>query len=382
MRLRYAFGLLLICLSVQSAAQAPTDSIPSLETAPKRQKISFVPIPIIFSQPETGLGYGVAVLPVWRFGTDTLVRKSNARLLAWRTQQRQSLIQLTHSMFTTNEQYIVSGELSYYYRFPINYYGTGPRTSRSDESVIEYKVFIGQQRVLRRLRPDLFVGLQGRITDLRDLQVKRDIERDGMVVAPSRFQERPVRERQDTRVIGVGPVLLYDHRDNVLSAYRGSYLELSALFNGGALGSDFQFGRYLLDARRYISLDQDHKTVLAGQVVGQFQAGAVPFRELANLGGDKLLRGYYDGRYRDRQLVVAQVELRRQLFWRFNGVLFGGVGQVGNTLADFDEGGLKYTGGAGLRFKFNRRDRLNVRFDYGVGRDGSTGFYFNFGEAF
>ena len=110
--------------------------------------------------------------------------------------------------------------------------------------------------------------------------------------------------------------------------------------------------------------------------------GAVPFRELANLGGDKLLRGYYDGRYRDRQLVVAQVELRRQLFWRFNGVLFGGVGQVGNTLADFDEGGLKYTGGAGLRFRFNRRDRLNVRFDYGVGRDGSTGFYFNFGEAF
>ena len=382
MHFRYAFALLLISLGLRAAAQTPADSVARPVAAPKRQKISFFPIPIIFSQPETGLGYGAAILPVWRFGTDTTVRKSNARLIAWRTQQRQSLVQLTHSLFTPGEQYFVSGELSYYYQFPINYYGTGPRTSRDDESVIQYKVFIGQQRVLRQLQPNLFGGLQGRLTDLRDVQVNQDIERDGVVIAPSRLTGRPLRERQDTRVIGVGPVLLYDHRDNVLSAYQGSYLELSALFNGGALGSDFRFSRYLLDARRYVSLDPNHQTMLAGQVLSQVQVGQVPFRELANLGGDRLLRGYYEGRYRDRQLVVAQVELRRRLFWRLNGVIFGGVGQVGNTLADFDEGGLKYTGGAGLRFKFNRRDRLNIRFDYGVGRDGSTGFYFSFGEAF
>ncbi|HEX8425347.1 BamA/TamA family outer membrane protein [Hymenobacter sp.] len=382
MRLCYPFIALLISLSCRVAAQAPVDSVTRSAAAPKREKISFFPIPIIFSQPETGLGYGAAILPVWRFGLDTTVRKSNARLIAWRTQEKQSLVQLTHSIFTPGEQYFISGELSYYYRFPINYYGTGPRTSRDDKSVIQYKVFIGQQRVLRRLKPNLFAGLQGRLTDLRDIQVNRDIERDGVVVAPSRLNERPLRERQNTRIVGIGPVLLYDHRDNVLSAYQGSYLEASALLNGGALGSDYRFSRYLLDARRYLSLDVNHKTVLAGQVVGQFQAGRVPFRELANLGGDKLLRGYYEGRYRDRQSVVAQVELRRQLFWRLNGVLFGGVGQVGNTLAGFDDGGLKYTGGAGLRFKFNRRDRLNIRFDYGVGRDGSTGFYFSFGEAF
>ena len=382
MRLGYTITALLLSLSFRVTAQAPPDSVARLAAAPKREKISFFPIPIVFSQPETGLGYGAAILPVWRLGTDTTVRKSNARLIGWRTQEKQSLLQLTHSLFTPGEQYFIGGELSYYYQFPINYYGTGPRTARADKSVIQYKVFIGQQRVLRRLRPNLFAGLQGRLTDLRDVRVNRDIERDGVVVAPSRLTERPLRERQNTRIAGVGPVLLYDHRDNVLSAYQGAYVELSALFNGGVLGSDYSFGRYLLDARRYVSLDTNHKTVLTGQVVGQFQAGRVPFRELANLGGDKLLRGYYEGRYRDRQSVVAQVELRRQLFWRLNGVLFGGIGQVGNTVADFDEGGLKYTGGAGLRFKFNRRDRLNIRFDYGVGRDGSTGFYFSFGEAF
>ncbi|MBC8082627.1 MAG: hypothetical protein H7Z21_05390 [Hymenobacter sp.] len=36
---------------------------------------------------------------------------------------------------------------------------------------------------------------------------------------------------------------------------------------------------------------------------------------------------------------------------------------------------------AGRRFRFNRPDRLNIRFGYGVGRDGSTGFRFSFGES-
>jgi outer membrane protein assembly factor BamA len=118
------------------------------------------------------------------------------------------------------------------------------------------------------------------------------------------------------------------------------------------------------------------------QLVGQFQGGEVPFRELANLGGANLLRGYYEGRYRDRQLLAAQAEVRRVLFGRFNGVLFGGVGQVGNTLGDFNQGSVKVAGGAGLRFRFNRRDRLNVRLDYGVGSGKSSGVYFGIGEAF
>ncbi len=63
-------------------------------------------------------------------------------------------------------------------------------------------------------------------------------------------------------------------------------------------------------------------------------------------------------------------------------MLFGGLGQVGNTLSDFGRGGIKAAGGAGLRFRFNRRDRLNVRLDYGVGRGGSSGVYFSIGEAF
>ncbi|MBC6606802.1 BamA/TamA family outer membrane protein [Hymenobacter sp. BT188] len=388
--MRFFYVCLLVSLITSSATAQPTPVAPDSVVAttekapqPKRDKPSFIPFPIIFSQPETGLGYGAAVLPVWRFGSDTTVRKSNARLIAWRTQKKQSLVQLSQTIFTPGERFLLNGELSYYYKFPINYYGFGPATDIDDESVIEYKVLIFNQRVLKKIAPNLFVGLQYRLTDLRDIQVNADInEGSPTEERPSRLYERDARERQNTLNSGLGPSILYDGRDNVLSTFQGNYLELSSYFNGGLLNSDFRFSRFLLDARHFQPLTKDNKTILATQLVGQFHVGRVPFRELANLGGEKILRGYYEGRYRDRQLVALQAEVRRHLFWRFNGVVFGGVGQVGNTLSSFDEGGLKATGGAGVRFQFNRQDRLNVRFDYGVGSGGSSGFYFSIGEAF
>ncbi|PJJ47809.1 BamA/TamA family outer membrane protein [Hymenobacter chitinivorans] len=389
MRLFYLFlSGSLLATRAYSQTPAPTSAgtpepVAPVAAVPKPAKPSFLPFPIVFSQPETGLGYGVAMLPVWRFGQDTVVRKSNARLILWRTQNNQSLVQLTHNVFTPGEKFLVNGELSYFYKYPINYYGFGPSTSRDDESTIEYKLVIVNQRVLRQVKRNVFAGLQYRLTNLRDVRVRKNIDEGTPQQRPSLLLQRPGEElRASTISSGVGPAFLYDGRDNILSAYRGNYLELSALFNGGALGSDFRFSRYLLDARHYQALGPSSKTILATQLVGQFQSGHVPFRELANLGGDKILRGYYEGRYRDRQLVALQAELRRPLFWRFNGAIFGSLGQVGNTVGDLGRNSLKATGGAGIRFKYNRRDRLNIRFDYGLARDGSTGFYFSIGEAF
>ncbi|QJX48904.1 BamA/TamA family outer membrane protein [Hymenobacter taeanensis] len=381
--MRYIYSL--IFLGIASATQAqvvPAPTLPDSAAAPaqpRREKPSFIPLPIVFSQPETGLGYGLAVLPVWRFGQDTAVRKSNARLVAWRTQKNQSLLQLTHNVFTLGEAFLLTGEASYYYKFPINYYGFGPDTRLADKSIIEYKVFIFNERVLKRVAPNVFVGGQYRLTNLRDVQLNEGIDQDPN---RSRLFDRPAREyTQDTRISGIGPSFLYDGRDNVLSTYRGNYLELGALFNGRALGSDFRFSRFVVDARHFQPLGEGTRTILATQIIGQFQSGDTPFRELANLGGDKTLRGYYEGRFRDRQLLAVQAELRRHLFWRFNGVVFGGLGQVGNTVGALVQRAPKASAGAGLRFAFNRQDRLNIRLDYGRGA-GSSGVYFSIGEAF
>ena len=38
--------------------------------------------------------------------------------------------------------------------------------------------------------------------------------------------------------------------------------------------------------------------------------------------------------------------------------------------------------GAGLRFKINKHSRTNICLDYGIGKNGSGGFYVNLGEVF
>ncbi|KAA9325289.1 BamA/TamA family outer membrane protein [Hymenobacter busanensis] len=378
---------LLLALGVLAApvfckAQArvvPADSAAARPAKPAR-KVKVAALPIVFSQPETGIAYGAAVLPVWRFGTDTATRSSTARLLGYYTQRKQSSVSLTYTIFTPGERWALNGE-AFYFNFPYYYYGVGNDTRKAEKSDISYKVVIVTQRVLKNLRPHTFAGLSFRLTDLHHIRLDDPLTDDGQ--KPNLLLERPARERQTTLTSGLGPTFLYDSRDNVLSTWRGSYLETTALLMGRYLGSDNNFTRFQLDARHFRPLRRGNtNTVLAGQVQGQFHTGTVPFRELANLGGEKMLRGIYEGRFRDRQMVAAQLELRQKLFWRLGGVVFGAAGQVHNSLGDFRPNDFNVAAGAGLRIAVNRQDRLAIRIDYAVGSGQSSGLYFAFNEAF
>lgn len=387
--MRLLFLPFLFLAALPSRAQisgAPAaDSARAVSPVPlaKPDRPSFIPLAGAFYSPETRLGLAVFITPVFRLGADTATRKSTTRLLGYYTQEKQWSIQLEHSLFTPGERYAIIGNWRFY-DYPIFYYGTGDNTRTDDEGLVQYKLVTISQRVLRRLgkgkataksgtaeknQPRLFAGPQVVVTNMWDIDATQ---------AP-KLAERPARELQPTLVAGAGPVLLLDTRDRLTFPTAGAYAELSATFTG--LGGDYSFGRYVADLRRYVGLDGGRgKHVLAVQVVGQFHAGEVPFRELAPLGGISLLRGYYEGRYRGRQLAAAQAEYRFPIWRRFGGVAFGGVGDVGNTVSGFDH--PRVAGGLGLRFTFNRRERLNVRADYGIGQGGSGGFYFSIGEAF
>ncbi|SHL20412.1 BamA/TamA family outer membrane protein [Hymenobacter psychrotolerans] len=375
------------------AAPAPgltTAPAPSYASPPKKSRFapsdkpSFIPVPIAFYQQETGFAVGAAILPVWRFGTDTTVRKSNARLIAWFSQEKQTTIQLTHNIFTPGEKLYFSGELSYY-DLAFNYYGIGNNTSKDIESHIQYPLWVFDEKALVRVVPNLFAGVRYRFTKLGDVELK---DMDGNT-AP--YYAIPEAQRAGGVSSGVGPALLYDGRDNVLATYRGNFVDAHMLFNGSGLGSDYKFTRYQVDARHFNPLFGSNNTILAMQFLGQYHSGDVPFRELggmgATLGGSLynnsyLMRGIYEARYRDRQFSTFQAEIRQKLIWRFDVAAFMGVGQVGYNLSDYSFDGTKFAGGLGARFRFNRRDRLNIRLDYGVGSGGNSGIIFAVGEAF
>jgi len=198
------------------------------------------------------------------------------------------------------------------------------------------------------------------------------------------------RERRGTRISGLGPVITYDTRDVPLAAYKGDLLDFGVTFNGSGLGSDYRFVRYQLDARHFQPLGSN-RTILALQYLAQLHTGDVPFRELAglgaNLGGSlynnaNLLRGLYEQRYRDRQMMMFQAEIRQKLFWRIDAAVFGGVGETGARVSDFNTNGLLVAGGGGIRYNFLKADRVNLRLDYAGGSGTAPGIYFAIGEAF
>ena len=391
---------LLAGLSSPAWAQvtAPADTAPvplAVKPAPRAsatgkptKNITILPVPVVFYQAETGLGYGLGGLLSGRFGQDTMVRSSNVRIQYWQTTKKQSLIQFSHTIYTPGEKYYLNGEISGYDQL-LYYYGKGNSTASDNESNVSYKLLIVNQRVQKAIAPKLFFGAQYRLTDIS--QIKAD---EGAADGGGNYFYRDprlsARERMGTTVSGLGPVITLDTRDVALGAAHGDLVDATVMFNGKGLGSDYKFVRYQLDLRHYQSVFSD-KTILAMQFLGQFHSGDVPFRELAgigaNLGGTlydnaNLLRGIYEQRYRDRQMVMFQAELRQHLFWRFDVAAFAGVGQVANGASDFSFNGVKGAGGAGLRFNFIRRDRVNLRLDYAAGAGSKSGILFAIGEAF
>ena len=338
------------------------------EATDKEKKVRIIPIPALFYTPETRLGYGALATALFNLGDITNTRNSNIQGLAAYTLNDQIILQLSHTVFLDKEKYIFNGDLNYF-DFPIFYYGIGNDTNEDFEEDLTYQVVEFRETILKRVQQHFFAGIQYRYTDLWDLEYNPEflIEDSDLLNAGAGKNS------------GIGFSLVYDNRDNVLNATKGAFLNLSSFYHGKAIGSDFIYNRYTLDLRKYVRLNE--KSVLAGQFFGEFNTSNTPFREMALLGGDMIMRGYYNGRYRDNQQMALQSEYRYQLNSWIGFTGFAAVGDVATDFGSFDFSAFKWSAGGGLRLMVNKEDRANVRIDYGIG-NGTSGFYFAFTEAF
>ncbi|MRR37730.1 hypothetical protein EG829_24390, partial [bacterium] len=178
---------------------------------------------------------------------------------------------------------------------------------------------------------------------------------------------------------GIGAVLFADTRNSAFYPTKGGYYKLSFLTAVDWLGSSFSFRRWILDLRHYVSMSSSF--VLAMQLFGTAITGDPPFYMLPALGGDNIMRGYYEGRYRDKFYLAAQGELRVRLTKRWGLVGWAGIGDVSGDIPGFRLKDGKPTFGVGVRFALDPVEVVNVRADFGYGQD-THGIYFNAKEAF
>jgi outer membrane protein assembly factor BamA len=194
------------------------------------------------------------------------------------------------------------------------------------------------------------------------------------------FDQQNVPGRYGYHVSGFGLSLTYDTRNNAFSPDKGTMAQLYFDHFAPLFGSDYQYTNWVIDIRRFVRIFEQQ--VLAVQVFGSFNTGETPLRSLSYLGGANTMRGYYAGRYRDKNAAVIQAEYRVPLFWRIGAVGFADVGNVGPTLDYINFRHFKYSYGGGLRVALNQKEKLNLRLDYGIAKGSSQGFYLQLGEAF
>ncbi|MFT3739922.1 MAG: BamA/TamA family outer membrane protein [Breznakibacter sp.] len=177
----------------------------------------------------------------------------------------------------------------------------------------------------------------------------------------------------------VGPLWVYDTRNNATYPQKGWLVQASGVFSRGWMGSGFNYGQTMADARVYQQLG---RMVLASQFQVTVSDGQIPFFKMPALGGKRALRGIpHPNKYIGRHMWLVQGELRRDVWWRFGAVVFAGAGEsFGNSGEMFSY--IKYTAGAGIRFKALPAENLNFRIDYGIASGGDHAVYFTLREAF
>jgi outer membrane protein assembly factor BamA len=326
-------------------------------------------LPIIGRSIETGWSFGVVCASTFHLNAhDSATRTSNAQAVALYTTRNQFVAALNGSIYFPGERFILNEQLSYS-SFPDNFWGLGKAAPDSNKESYKFKQYYVYLHPQRRIGSNLFLGVVFEHQGVFDVEY----EKGGV------FDQQDIVGRYGYHITGLGLSFTYDTRNNAFSPSKGTMMQFWFDHFMPFLGSDYQYTSYTIDIRRFIRVHKEQ--VLALQAYGMFTAGEVPLRSLAALGGASSMRGYYAGRYRDKNQGVVQAEYRVPIVGRFGAVGFAGFGNVVPELKDINFQDLKYSFGGGVRIALNKSEKLNLRLDYGFGKS-SQGFYLQLGEAF
>jgi outer membrane protein assembly factor BamA len=350
----------------ETAGAATNQTTPDSADAPGT---SIIPFPFVFYTPETKIGFGGTVITMFRLSeSGTQAQPSSISPIFVYTQKKQLIAMLGTELYLGSGRYRVNAEVGYS-RFPNTIWGIGNDTPDDLEEDYTPRVFNANVQFQRRVAPGWYLG------GLIEFAHRRLIETDSLGL----LEAGQLPGTEDGRILSGGLLITWDTRDNTVYPRNGGYRQLMASKNDSAFGSDYEYSRYSLDVRQYVSVSPGHVLALRG--LGVATVGTQPFDVMPQLGGEELLRGYYGGRYRDRNLIALQAEYRAHVWKRFGAVGFVSTGRVSRDLSDMDFSGFKHTVGFGLRFLLAPDEGLNLRADWGFG-NGSSGFYLGMGEVF
>ncbi|PTL84370.1 BamA/TamA family outer membrane protein [Vitiosangium sp. GDMCC 1.1324] len=338
------------------------------EAVSTQGQLNVVPFLLPAYQPETGWMLGSAAALVHQPPPGSKLKESQVLLAAVASLKGQFSLLLQPDWYVLEDRLHFGGTVSVA-RFPDSFFGVGNATRAQDEEPYTPIYLELELSPKWNLGGGFYLGPSFRLQHARIVEV----EPGGLLETGG----SPGASGGTTVQLGVSA--LWDTRDSALYPRKGSLVRGFLRIAQPALGSQYDSDVLRLDGRHYLTLPwAGHVLALQGLV--ELRRGEPPFYDTGKLGGGEIMRGYYEGRFRDRQHLALQAEYRAPLFWRLGAVAFASVGTVARSLDDLRLTSLKPAGGAGLRLAPLPDVPVNIRLDVAYGTD--VQFYLNIGEAF
>lgn len=363
--------LFVCCVGTSYGQKAELHDPIDVEKDSVNRNNSFLALPFVFYSPETRWAFGATAIYNFHLNPkDTITNPSQLIFGSAWTQNKQILFYVPYQFYWKENNWRASGEVGYY-RYSYDFYGVGNgvATSFKENYAVNFPRF--RVHLLKKVRPNIFIGLQYWFENFGINQQKLDPE--GLLITGT------VKGSVGGKTAGIGLISQIDTRDNVYYPMTGFFVQGTVHTNSKYTLSEYAFDRYRMDFRFYHSFYKKH--TVATRLFFDHITGQAPFSQLAFLGGTKQARGYSEGRFRDNNLVLSQVEYRVHVWKRLGAVAFGSYGMVADKLNKLAIDQNHFSYGIGLRLMTDIEKKVNMRFDYAFTPLGNN-FYVTFGEAF
>lgn len=190
----------------------------------------------------------------------------------------------------------------------------------------------------------------------------------------------PEQFRSDKRNLNnLGYILNFDKREHQINPYGGYNVEFKQNFFRNNFGSDNNFDQVQITYNHFYKIGNE-RNIIATRFRASISTGDVPFQG-QNVVGQDDIRGYSSGKYRDNQTYALQAEYRWRFYKNLGMVGFAGIATAVPDLQNTSGAPFLPGAGLGIRYMMIPDQRINVGFDFAVGKD-DWGLYFRIGESF
>ena len=370
--MRLLASLFVALIAMNSEAQDPTPGVqlPTDGRGPAALKFhKFVGMPLIVSTPTFGIGPGAVIAYVPKRDTADVPLQAVGVGGFFASSSNWVVGAGGIARFSDDTWRLLTGIEWYNLRY--DFFGIGNAAgNRNLSQRVKHDGTEAMLGVDALVAPHWWVGPRARYLNLRVTLAAGDTLN---VLTPI------VRRDDDFTAAFGGGATTYDSRNIESYPSHGTFARGKALFARGWMGSDRNFENFEVWGNQYVTLNS--RQVLAARLYGCGASGNVPAWELCEFGTGSDLRGYIQGRWRDRTMLAGQVEWRYGWWKRFGAVAFAGVGEVASSLASMSGDNMLPSVGLGARYLAFRKSKLNVGVDYAWAKKGGA-TYLRVGEAF